>query len=156
MQVVWAPRRGLACAITDVFCFLQSCGFWCDLLENDDTSQPLLPNYIFWLILVFYLFMLNWQAVLGQFIVVSTEKRWAEHARWHHRVLHICIWEGTIHSCIRPWVMGPAGSTQHSTGDLAGREVLLTLLWRSVGQAVRWLFRDSLWPSGSLFAQIFF
>lgn len=47
MKPVWVPWRGLASAITDMFCFLQLCGFWCDLLESDDTTQPLLLNYVF-------------------------------------------------------------------------------------------------------------
>lgn len=108
----WKHVNGLGCAITDMFHFLQACGFWCQLLEND-TSQLPLPNYILWLIFVYDLCMLKGQAALGWFIVVRTENRWGEHAGWNHCLAH--LWGG----CPWLWVMGPGASTQQSTAGLA-------------------------------------
>lgn len=87
-----------------MFCFLQLHGFWCDLLESDDTTQPLL-NYTFWLILAFYLFMLKGQAVLGNFIVVFTENT---------AIFWVCRMESpcSAHLCLRglhPWLYYPLG-----------------------------------------------
>lgn len=143
MQEVWIPWRGLACAVTNVFCFFQLCGFWCELLD-DDARQALLVNYILRLVLVFYLCMLNGQAVLGQFIVVSSENRQAEHTRWNCHVLHICTCEGPIGGRISPWVTGQqAVPAQHGgRGDSSsslpaaleqGDKLSCGSLWASTG-----------------------
>lgn len=144
MQEVWIPWRGLACAVTNVFCFFQLCGFWCELLD-DDARQALLVNYILRLVLVFYLCMLNGQAVLGQFIVVSSENRQAEHTRWNCHVLHICTCEGPIGGRISPWVTGQqAVPAQHGEVVTAAAPCLPLRSRRDK------LSRGSLWASTGL------
>lgn len=115
MQEVWIPWRGLACAVTNVFCFFQLCGFWCELLD-DDARQALLVNYILRLVLVFYLCMLNGQAVLGQFIVVSSENRQAE----QDGIAMFCTPAPARAPLVAVLALGSQASRryQHSTGDV--------------------------------------
>lgn len=146
----WKHVNGLGCAITDMFHFLQACGFWCQLLEND-TSQLPLPNYILWLIFVYDLCMLKGQAALGWFIVVRTENRWGEHAGWNHCLAH--LWGGC------PWLcstLGYGARSQYPAEHCRLSRRGCCWHFRSVGQAIQWPWRESHWPQTCVPVQVFF